>query len=325
MIRAAVYGLGRWGETLIRAVNGKSESIEVVTGITRSPKDRAALADKYGLALTDSYAKVLADPSIDAVILATPHSQHVSQICLAASSGKHVFVEKPITLTQADAVTAVTACQQAGVALGIGFGRRFRPAYLEMLRMVRAGEIGDVLHVEAQHSGPSGYRVAPGSWRADRRESPAGGMTARGIHALDAMVGVSGNVEQVYAFSDRRVLTSGIDDTTSMLLKFQNGVTGYLSTIFVTADTWFVHVYGSRGWVKMNGEHQLIISNLAGEVDVRDFKQTDIEKEALEAFAECVSSGEPFPVTPGQAVNSIAVLEAITSSQATGFPITVDF
>jgi predicted dehydrogenase len=74
-------------------------------------------------------------------------------------------------------------------------------------------------------------------------------MTARGIHTLDAMIHIAGLVSSVYAFSERRVLAASVelDDTTSMLLKFASGVTGYLSTVFVTGELYRVHVFGTKG------------------------------------------------------------------------------
>ncbi|NDE05443.1 MAG: gfo/Idh/MocA family oxidoreductase, partial [Flavobacteriia bacterium] len=92
---------------------------------------------------------------------------------------------------------------------------------------IKAGEIGDVLHVEGHHAGPTGFKLKGGSWRATRAEAPAGGMTARGIHTLDSMLQAAGGlVTSVYAFSDRRKMSADIDmdDTSSMMLKFSNAL-----------------------------------------------------------------------------------------------------
>ena len=115
------------------------------------------------------------------------------------------------------------------MTLTIGFNRRHAPSFLEMMRRIRATDIGDVLQVEAQFSGPSGYMLKPGTWRSSRAEAPGGGMTARGIHTLDSMIQITGAVSEVYAHSGRRKLPTEveIDDTTSMLLKFAGGATGY--------------------------------------------------------------------------------------------------
>ena len=110
MLRAASIGMGWWSDELADAVQGKSDAIRIETCFTRSAKKRAAFAEKYGTAQHESYEAVLADEGIDAVILTTPHSTHAEQVIAAAAAGKHVFCEKPFTLTRASAQAAVDAC-----------------------------------------------------------------------------------------------------------------------------------------------------------------------------------------------------------------------
>jgi len=324
MLRAAIYGLGRWGSRLVESVQG-SEKIRFAKGISRDPEKHREFSQKTGIKVVSSYGRVLKDPEIDAVVLATPHSLHAKQIVQAAKAGKHVFVEKPMTLTRKTAEKAVEACRAAGVTLGIGYSRRYAPAFLEMVRRIEAGEIGDVLHMEAQQSGPSGYRLKPGNWRASRAESPAGGMTARGIHTLDSMIHIAGPVSSVYASSERRKLPAEveIDDTTSMLLRFANGATGYLGTVFVTGDFWRVHAFGSKGWLEMRGDTELIARGLEGAPQSIRLPAVDKERAELEAFADAVAAKQQFLVPPEHAVNEIAVLEAIVASAARGRPIRI--
>ncbi len=319
MLKVAIYGMGNWGSRLIESVQGKSDKIKFVCGITRDPAAHRASADKYGIALTNSYADALRDPQIDAVLIATPHSLHCQHIVEAARAGKHVFAEKPITLTAATAQQAVDATKAAGLTLGLGFNRRYAPAFVEMRRRILAGEIGDVLHIEGQHSGPSGYKLKQ-NWRATRAESPAGSMSPRGIHTLDAMISLGGLVSEVYAHSARRTLQAPIDmdDTTSMLLKFRNGITGYFATIFVTGELWRVHAFGTKGWIEMRGDTELLTRGLDGNPERIMLPVVDKERAELEAFADAVAAKQPYMVQPEQAVNGIAVIEAIVASEETG-------
>src|SRR5262245_52951857 len=119
MIRAAIVGMGWWGRTLVEAV-ADSAQMRVVAGATRtvSPEVKA-FAEAQKLTLVDTYEALLADPQIDAVVLATPHSLHAAQTIAAAQAGKHVICEKPFALTQADAEAAVAATAHAGVTLGL--------------------------------------------------------------------------------------------------------------------------------------------------------------------------------------------------------------
>ncbi len=324
MLRAAIYGVGTWGARLVQAVEG-SEKFKFVKAISRDPGKYSELSKKTGIKFVSSYGRVLKDPEIDAVVLATPHSLHHKQIIQAAKAGKHVYVEKPLALKRKNAQQAVDACQVAGVTLGLGFNRRYAPAFVEMMRRIKAGEIGDVLHIEGQHSGPTGYRLKAGNWRATRAEAPGGGMTARGIHTLDAMINIAGPVASVYAFSDKRHLPAEIDmdDTTSMLLRFANGATGYLGTVFVTGDCYRVHAFGTKGWLEMRGDAELIARGLEGAPERVQITPMDKERALLEGFADAVAAKQPFVVPPDEIVNGIAVLEAIVASAAKGRPVTI--
>jgi predicted dehydrogenase len=323
-LKAAIYGLGRWGNRLVDSVQA-SEKIRFVKGISRDPAKHKEFSQKTGIKVVSSYGRVLKDPEIDAVVLATPHSLHVKQIIQAAKAGKHVFVEKPFTLTRKTAEKAVEACRAAGVTLGVGLNRRYAPSFLEMMNRIRAGQIGKVLHVEAAHSGPTGYGLKPDTWRSARAEAPAGGMTARGIHALDAMIQIAGLATSVYAFSDNRNLPAGVDmdDTTSMLMKFSSGATGYLSALFVTAELYRVHAFGTKGWLELRGDTDLTFRGLEGAPEKITLPAADKEKAELEAFADAVAAKQPFAVPPEEAINGVAVLEAIVASAAKGKAIQI--
>ena len=137
MIDAAIVGLGRWGKTLVEAVQGKSEGLRFTRAVSRNPERLREFADRHRLELVSELEPVLADRSIDAVVLATPHSLHRDQIIAVARAGKAVFCEKPLTLKKADAVRAIDACREGEVVLGIGTDKRFFPSLRELLRLVK--------------------------------------------------------------------------------------------------------------------------------------------------------------------------------------------
>ena len=323
MLRAAICGAGRWGTRLIESIQGKSAKISFVTAVTRNPADKRPLADRFGLALTTSFTDVLADPTIDAVVLCTPHSQHATEVIAAAKAGKQVFCEKPFTLTRGDAESAIAACKAAGVTLHVGFNRRFAPAYQDMTRWIGADEIGNVRHIEGQFSGPPSYQTEPGNWRSNQIESPGGSMTARGVHVIDGMVAIAGQVETVFAFSGRLQLAIDVDDTTSCLLRFAGGVTGYLGTLHATSAFYRIHVFGSKGALEMRGETELLVSDLKGNVQRIAFDVADKELAVLEAFADAVAGGVKFVIPPAEIINTVAVMEAVTTSSRSGKAVTI--
>ena len=104
MINAAIAGLGWWGQTLVESVSGDSDKIRFVAGIDPFASDKTEeFTQLHDMQLLREYEAALADPKIDAVILATPHSLHTDQVVAAAKAGKHVFCEKPFALHKADA------------------------------------------------------------------------------------------------------------------------------------------------------------------------------------------------------------------------------
>ena len=324
MLRAAICGAGHWGTRLIESIHGKSRKIGFVTAVTRDPAGKRALATRFGLALTARYADVLADPTIDAVVLCTPHSQHGAEIIAAAKAGKHVFCEKPFTLTRAEAESAIAACKTAGVTLAVGFNRRYAPAYLDMKRRIDAGEIGNVRHIEGQFSGPPSYQTEPGNWRSNQIESPGGSMTARGVHVIDSIVHIAGLVDVVFAFSSRLQLDIDVDDTTACLLRFAGGVTGMLATLHATSSFYRIHVFCSQGALEMRGETELLASDLKGNVQRFSFDIADKERAVLEAFADGVANKVKFVTAPEEIVNTVAVMEAVAASARSGKAVNID-
>src|SRR5262245_6622907 len=326
MIHAAIVGLGTWGQHLVASVQGRSDAIRFVAAATRTPATAAEFCSRQGLRLFSSYEELLNDPGVDAVVLATPHSTHTEQIIAAAQARKHVFVEKPLGLSRADSERAVDACRVHGVTLAVGYNWRFQPALREIKRLLDTGRLGKLLHIEGNFCGPSAYRFRREHWRQDRDEVPAGGMTGRGVHVVDAMLYLAGKVDSVVAQSHRLVQDFGADDTTSMLFRFAGGATGYLGTVIATAETWRMQVFGSEGWAEVGDVEHLTTWSLRTCFVDRDnialkrppsvtrFEELSTERAELEHFAEAARAKKPLAVPGGDEVHNVAVLEAILRS-----------
>jgi predicted dehydrogenase len=324
MLRAAIYGAGNWGARLIESVQGKSDKIVFVEAVTRDVSSKRHLAARFGLTLTTRYDDVLRDPTIDAVVLATPHSQHADEIVAGARAGKHVFAEKPFTLTRADAEHAIAACCEAGVTLQVGFNRRYAAAYVELEKRIAAGAMGRLRHLEGHFSGPPSYQTQPGNWRSNQLESPGGAMTARGVHVLDSMLHLAGRIESVFAFSDKLQHAIEVDDTTAVALRFASGATGLLATLHAAIPFYRIHAFGSEGALEMRGETELLASSLDGDVQRSAFEPVDKERAVLEAFADAVARRLPFPIAAEEIVNGVAATEAVAVSARSGRLVRID-
>lgn len=323
MIDAGIVGLGWWGNRLVEAVQGKSDRIRFVHGVSRNPATKQDVARRHGLRLSPTIAAMMADPSVQAVVLATPHSSHRADIEAVAAAGKPVFCEKPLTLTAADAVAAVGAVRAAGTLLAVGHDRRFLPALAEMKRQVEEGALGEVLHVEGHFSNQnSSSAFAP--WRYDDGESPAGGMTGTGIHVLDMLVSLLGPVRSVHAQLVTRKRAPGPLDALSVLLRFENDVTGTLSAVRATPRYWRTHLFGTTRSVELLQEDTLV-THTGGQAE--PFRQTfpavDTLRLELEAFADAISGRTPYPIGDNDMIATVAAFDAICRSVKSGRTETV--
>ncbi len=319
MLRAASIGLGWWSDELAAAIQGRSERIGIVSCFSRGADRRAAFAEKFGTGQHDSYDAVLADPDIDAVILTTPHSLHAEHIERAAAAGKHVFVEKPLSLTAASGRRAAAACAAAGVVLAVGHNRRFAPAAGIVKRMVADGDFGTLLHLEGNFSAPGALSYTPDRWRANRVESPGGGLAGLGIHMIDLLCWMAGPVVQLSAQAKRRAAPVDIDDTTSAILEFAAGATGYLGTVFASPKTTFLNVYGTgaNAFADIDGD-RLRVQMAGSAAENRALESIDTLHAELAAFADSCRDGTVLWIEPEEAAHNVAVMEAIVESAAQG-------
>jgi len=325
MIRVAILGLGRWGRSLVNSVQGKSDAIQFVAAQTRTRASAEDFCREKGLPLVERYAQILADPKVDAVVLATPHSAHAGQIAQAAAAGKHVFVEKPMTLDLASAQAAVEAARKAGLVLAVGFNRRFHPSIGEIRARAAAGRLGAIVAMVGQHTTSTQAFIAADNWRADANEAPAGAMTAVGVHLLDHMIEFGGQVRDVHCVTG--VHGAGpAEDTTTILMNFAGGATGTIFCSVSTATNFNFAVYGTKGLAEISGAS---LQNLryvpisdrppsgpvtAPPAEHREFTGADTLNAELTAFAHAIVSKTPYPVPLADVLHGMAVFDAVIKS-----------
>ena len=330
MLKAAVIGLGWWGKHIVRRTKG-SRDIKLVLAVDQNTA-LEAFAKEHEVPYAARFEDALASKDVEAVLLATPHSMHTSQIAAAAKAGKHVFCEKPLALTRVDAEASVAACKAAGVFLGIGHERRYEPAMTELRRIVKAGELGTIMHAEACFNHDKLANVPQGDWRTSPKDAPAAGMTAMGIHLSDAFIDLFGPVAEAYAMTAARVAYKDNGDVVSALLRHQSGVTSYINAILVTHHRITYLVYGSEGWADVvydthpdtPGASRLRAEWRDGRKWSQEYQWEDTVRLNLEAFARASQGKGTYMFTDEQKIANAATLEAITRSVAENRPVKVD-
>ena len=313
MLNAAIIGLGWWGKELVRATKG-SDLLRVTRGVTLDPDAARDIAAECNLSIGTSYEDVLADPAIEAVILATPHSKHRGQVEAAAAVKKHVFCEKPFALNVADAKAAIAACRAAGVALGVGHNRRLWPSIARMKELIASGALGTLMHAEGDYSHDWLANQPAGDWRSMAAETRAGGMTGMGIHLLDAYSFLIGPMQRVAALSTRRTLPLETGDTTAAFIEFADGMTGTISTTLKTPYIWRLAVFGSDAWVESTGETSLVIRRAGGEPEAVEVPQVNHIGQNLESFAKAALGRGSYHIDDAGIVHTVAALEAVFRS-----------
>jgi predicted dehydrogenase len=323
-LRVAVAGLGWWGRIIVPLLKTSSK-LEVVRVVDPDPKG-AQFASREGIAFSSRLEEILPDKSVDGVVLCTPHTLHADQIVLAAGAKKHVFCEKPLSLSRADVLRAVKACNDNKVALAVGHEKRFEPPIQELMRLVQAGELGTPLQIEANFSQDKFLSLAADNWRLSGKEAPAGPMTATGIHLLDLSVGVMGPAARVFACVRQlgSRLTNG--DTLGILVNFQSGANALLSAVLATPFDGRFAVYGSKGWAEVRDKAHpeapegwtLTVKRRNAKGETREFPPAKAVLANLEAFADAAAGRAPYPVPQAQMIANVSALEGIFKSAASG-------
>ncbi len=322
-LNIAVIGLGWWGRIIVPLAKTSSK-LRVVRVADPAPAAAPFAAD-HGLPL-GSFDNALRDPQVQGVVLCTPHTQHTEQIIRAASAKKHVFCEKPLAMSRADVLKSVAACNANGVKLAVGHEKRFEPPIMELMRLVKAGELGTPLQVEANFLQDKFLSLPPDNWRLSAKEAPAGPMTATGIHLLDLSVGVFGPAERVFA-SVRQLGSQLVNgDTLGILVNFHVGGNALLGAVLATPFDGRFAVYCNQGWAEVRDKAHpesprgwtLTVRRRGQEKQVREYPPAKAVLANLEAFAEAAMGGAPYPVPQSEMIANVSALEAIFRSAQTG-------
>ena len=315
MINTAIIGLGWWGKTLVKAARDFGVPLRFVRGVTLEPESVRDFAAEHQIVLGTSLEDVLVDKSIQAVLLATPHTKHRTQVEAIAAAGKHLYCEKPFALTKADALAALDACKRAGIVIGVGHHFRLMPSMRVLSELRDAGAFGSIMHVEGNYSHDWLASYPADSWRMAAEESRAGGMTGMGIHVLDCFRDLVGPMKRISALSKSRALKLPAGDTTTALIEFENGATGTLGTTIKTPFRWRIAVFGENCWAESVSETKAIVRR-AGKDDPEVIERPHDNHlgRNLDYFAKAVQGQGAFPISPAGILQTAAALEAVFKS-----------
>ncbi len=316
-VRLGLVGLGNWGAKLTRAIT-RIDGLELAACFSRSEARREAFAREHGIESAPSLDALLGS-DLDGIVIATPHSTHAELVVAAAEAGKHIMVEKPLTLTAVDARRCVRTAEENGVILHVAHYRRRLAATRMLKTALVAGELGTILQLEGRFNRPLGQDTAR-PWRDEPTESPAGAMTALGIHMVDNFLYLAGPVRRVTAITTRPLAVTALDDLTIGLFEFESGCVGTLSTSLRLPFESTCAVYGTDAVAWSEGDGLRYFVQHRHETARTEVAVTPVNGVVanLEAFANCVRSGIESDTGGKAALEVVRIVEAIALSASRG-------
>ena len=314
-LRIAMIATGGIADNVLAPAIEHATGAELWSVLSRDPGRARVFAERHAAAspepaYTDLDA-LLADPELDAVLIASPDGLHAEQCIAAAGAGKHVFCEKPMATSAADAERMTAACRDAGVKLGIAFHMRWHRGHRDLAGAVHDGRFGVLRHMRVQWS----MRARDDSnWRAHSEVGRWWGLAAVGTHCLDQvrwyMLPSCGEVTRLTPLITRNVFRGPHDETALLALEFESGATAEVCTSVLFDAPKRMEVYGSDG-------HALFDDTLGrfgrGRILTHEgehaFEAADPYTGEVEDFAAAVREDRDPEVNGEEGARNVALLE----------------
>ena len=329
-VRWGIIGAGDIARKQTAQAIRATPSARLMAVMRRDLQAARAFAQEFGAAKAYGQAdELLADPEIDAVYIATPVRHHADQTIAAARAGKHILVEKPMAMSTSECRAMIAACRQHNVKLMVCYYQRFNARHIKMRELVAQGAIGQATMAQVRQVFL--YPPAPGLWRQNPDQAGGGALMDVGVHGIDTLRFVLGEVETVTALVDTLAFSYPVDDTATVLLRFRRGVQGVVSAAFSVApvdavDYLEVCGTGGRVWTAplsaKDSRGTLRLSTPQGEQEFA-FEQST-HQALIAAFGRSLEQAEPVPVPGEEGLRGLAVVEAAYASARTGRSIQLD-
>ena len=313
-IKFAMISTGRIAENKLLPAMAAADGAELWSVLSRDKVRAAKVAETFSAKSAspahDDLATLLADPDLDAVLIATPDKLHADETIAAAKAGKHVFVEKPMATSVEEAEAMVAACKEARVKLGVAYHLRWHGAQRPIHAAAHEGAFGDLRHIRVQWSS-----LAPddSNWRADTDVGKWWSLAGVGTHCLDQilwfMTPTCGDVVDVQSVVSRSVWGGPNDETAMISMRFESGATADLCSSVVFAAPTRFELYGSKGYAIGEGT-----MGISGEGDMTThegpwaYDYVDCYRAEIEDFAAAVRENRAPEADGDMGARNVAIL-----------------
>ena len=332
MKRLALVGVGRIGTHHARTIAEEVKGVELAVLADPMAPHLEELSAELGVdnTLRDPFL-ISQDESIDAVVITAPAANHVDLIKAFAAAGKHIFTEKPIATTVADAKASVAAAQEAGVLFQVGFNRRYAESWARAKRMVINGAVGSVQRI---HS----ITRDPGPWPGDpARVAPGTIFNETLIHDFDTINWLNAGAEpvEVYAIADALVAPqakgTGFFDSAVTVIRYDNGAMATAEASFSAMYGYDLRgeVFGSAGMVSMGdlaNTAARLYDSAGGHADTAGTDTSrfhEAYRREFQVFADLLNGGDVDFPDADAGIKAQLVAAAAIKSVAEGRPVKI--
>lgn len=338
-IKFGVIGAG--GIAYRKTIPGMLEAENIELEAVMDVANIDSIAADFGVRKAYSTAQdLLADKDVEAVYIASPVGLHLDQILAAATAGKHVLCEKPLTLTLAESKKAVKACADNGVFLQEGYMMKFHGAHAAIRQLIANDALGKIVYVRAQLS--CWYPPIEGAWRQDPAKGGGGSLIDMATHLYDLVEYLVAPISRVVALTGNLVQDYKSEDAATTLLELDGGCHATIDTFFCVPDESSrtrLEIYGSNGSIftegtigqSTGGTAEGIFGLGAGGYDAAqnkdverafapiDFPEVNPYTAECEYFANCILKGTAPEINSGDnALHIMKVTELAYASANDG-------
>ncbi|WP_202392903.1 Gfo/Idh/MocA family protein [Alteraurantiacibacter buctensis] len=328
-MRWAVVGLGNYAVGQIIPRFGDMHASRLTAFVSGSPAKQADLGARYGVSRFYSYTnydEIAADPEIDCVYIALPVGLHAEYTIRALRAGKHVLCEKPMASSAAEAEAMVAAARQANRQLGVAYRVHFEPNNVDVLRRIRAGELGTLRHINADHGFNATFDWPPHIWRLQKALGGGGSMYDIGIYGLNtSLMMLPGDtvdwVSATYSTPQNDPRFAEVEGAVEYRLRMASGISVQGSSSYCYSPYFSRQCYfGSAASAAMQPATTYDANSITmdgGNLPQRTFRAGDPTSQfaaQIDAFSRAARAGVPH-LTPGEmGLRDMRLIEAIYRS-----------
>lgn len=317
-VRIGQAGIANHGRAIVNAIRDAG-NLQLVSCFDIDSAANEQVAREFAASAMAGYDELVNDPRIDAVALVTPNHLHAEQVQKAVKARKQIFVEKPIASTIAEAREMIGLVKQAGLVFMVGHNTRRRQVFRRAKTLLDEKRIGEIVAVEANLSRPAGLQPGLPAWKADRRTCALLPMMQLGIHFVDTVEYLIEPVKRVSCFGANIAMPNQTIDSTAAILQLESGIPVSLTSCYVSADAYFLRIYGTKGTIHCY-PLKLRLEVLEGG-EFKEAIEEDYSSEGagsfvlqMREFGNCVLHGTRPETGAEEGLRALAVIEAMVHS-----------